>query len=407
MTDAFPLLAIFATGALLTMLLIALTNIRVFLRLAAPTDSQWTPRVSVLVPARNEADHLGDTIAHLLAQDYPDFEILILDDHSEDDTAAVAQHAAAGASCVRVLTGAPLPPGWLGKPWACHQLSRSAAGAVLVFTDADVKWEPGALSAIIELIANNEADLLTVWPTQITVTWAERLVVPLMAMAVLAYLPLPMAHDTRMVQAAAANGQCMAFRRRAYDACGGHQAVAGRIVEDVALAEAIKRAGLNLRMADGNETIACRMYHSWRDVVNGYTKNILAGHRNSFVLLGASTFMHLLLFVMPWIWLGAMALGAVAPLETGMDPIRLLAFSWPLALISLGVAIRAITARASNQRVGDALLMPVSALIMTGIAANAVWQQLRYGGHRWKGRIVREQTPVQTSVSQKDTHHHA
>ncbi len=407
MSGAFSFLAVLATGALLTMLLIALTNIRVFLRLTAPAELRWTPRVSVLVPARNEADHLGDTVAHLLAQDYPDFEVLILDDNSEDDTAMVAQAAAAAAERVRVLTGAPLPPGWLGKPWACHQLSRSAAGAVLIFTDADVKWEPGALSALIELIARSEADLLTVWPTQITVTWAERLVVPLMAMAVLAYLPLPMAHDTRMVQAAAANGQCMAFRRRAYDACGGHAGVAGRIVEDVALAEAIKRVGLKLRMADGNEMIDCRMYYGWRDVINGYTKNILAGHRNSFVLLGASTFLHLLLFVMPWIWLGAMALGATDQRDTSVDPSRLLALSWPLALISLGVAIRAATARATNQRVADALLMPASALIMTGIAANAVWQQLRYGGHRWKGRIVREQTAVQPPVSQKDTHHHA
>jgi chlorobactene glucosyltransferase len=392
------LVAYFATGALLIMLLIAVTNARTFPRLqvARGGDNDDYGQISILIPARNEASVIGPSIARLLQQSYADFELSILDDGSTDGTAEIASAAASGDSRVHVLTGAPLPRAWLGKPWACHQLSQAASGCILIFTDADVVWEPQAVAAVLELMVESDADLLSVWPTQITVTWGERLIVPLMAMAVLAYLPLSMAHDNRMVQAAAANGQCLAFRRAGYDASGGHAAVAGKVVEDIALAEAIKRAQRNLRMADGNGLIRCRMYHSWAEVVDGYTKNILAGHRNSFLLLSLSTAIHLLLFVGPWVWLAAgfFQPGAGWPL-------------WPLALMGLGIAVRALTAYATGQRILDALLIPVSVLLMTGIAANAVWQQIRYGGSRWKGRIVSERprTETQPSVTERGSNH--
>jgi chlorobactene glucosyltransferase len=323
---------------------------------------------------------IGTTVRLLLEQTYPNFELLLLDDDSTDGTSDAALAASGCDPRLRVLKGRALPAGWLGKNWACQQLSQAAAGDYLIFTDADVRWSPQALAALAAMQQRTQADLLTVWPTQVTQTWAERLIVPLMALAVLGYLPLPLTHFTRWAAFAAANGQCMAFRRRAYDAVGGHAAVRDRIVEDVALSRRIKAAGLRLRMADGSGLIACRMYQGWPSVRDGFAKNILAGHGDSLIFLTFSTLFHLLAFVLPLLWL---FIGTGTP---GWP-------QWPLTLFVLGIGARALTAAATGQRVTDALLMPLSVLLMTLIAGRSVWWRLR-GGPRWKDRtLISAQSP--------------
>jgi chlorobactene glucosyltransferase len=225
----------------------------------------------------------------------------------------------------------------------------------------------------------SDADLLSVWPTQITVTWGERLTVPLMALAVLGYLPLRLAHDFYHPLAAAANGQCMAFRHAAYRASGGHAAVRNYVVEDVRLAQRIKATGHKLRMADANRLICCRMYEGSRAAFDGYAKSILAGHGNHVSLLLLSTLFHWAVFLWPTLWLlfGAHWLFPLWPL-------------WPLALVALGMVIRGVAAGATHQRIGDALLLPVSVLLMTYIAFRAVWWRWRFGGVIWKGRILHD-----------------
>lgn len=366
---AFALLA-FIAGALLIVAITAVANAFTFPHLGQGSGAlpPRPPRVSLLVPARDEAAVIGGTVQRLLAQRYPDFEVLLLDDHSTDGTADVAAAAAAGDGRLRVLAGRPLPAGWLGKNWACQQLAEAAGGDLLIFTDADVRWQPEALAALVAAMEQMQADLLTVWPTQTTVTWAERLVVPLMAVAIVGYLPLVAVHHLPLAVFAAANGQCMAFRRAIYVPVGGHAAVADQIVEDVALARRVKARGGRLRMMDGNRLIGARMYHDWPSVRDGFAKNILAGHGNSVPFLLASTLFHWLLFIVPWIWL--------------LFDWRV----WPLA--AAGVAVRALTAAVTRQRLRDALLMPLSVLLMTRIAFQALrWHYA--GGPQWKGRTVR------------------
>jgi chlorobactene glucosyltransferase len=222
--------------------------------------------------------------------------------------------------------------------------------------------------------ARLNADLLTVWPTQRTQTWGERLVVPLMALTIIAYLPILAVHHLRWRVFSAAMGQCLLFRRDAYMHLGGHAAVRANIVEDVALAARIKGAGLRLRMADGGGLIACRMYRSWSEVRHGFAKNLLAGHGNQPALLLLSTSFHWLIFVLPWAWL---LISAVSGLWS--------AVAFPLALTLLGVGVRALTAAVTGQRLRDALLMPVSVGLMTAIAAQSLRWHLT-GGPRWKGR---------------------
>lgn len=372
-------LVVFVTLALIGMAAIAIVNTLTFPRLAttAPQPTRL-PRVSVLIPARNEAEGIGPTVRKLLRQTYPNFELIVLDDNSDDDTLTTIQAISQSDPRLKIMSGEPLPEGWLGKNWACHQLSQAAQGEWLIFTDADVCWHPTALAAVVAELSRTQADLLTIWPTQHSQSWGERLVVPMIAVAIISYLPLPLVHHTTWAPLAAANGQCLAFRRRAYDRVNGHVAVWNEVLEDVVMARHIKACGLKLRMADGAGLISCRMYQDWPAARAGFAKNILAGYGGQVALLGLGTIFHWLVFLGPWLWF---MLGLIGPRYP----------SWPVApltLMGLGVATRALTAAVTRQRLSDALLMPISVLLMTNIALQAVWWHWRYGGPRWKGRLI-------------------
>lgn len=368
--------------ALLGMLGIALLNLTTFPRLRDFACSEPNPAsvrsVSVLVPARNEAARISQSVQSLLAQHCVDFELIVLDDNSCDGTCEVATRAGAGDprfSCVR---GAPLPAGWVGKSWACHQLAAMARHDLLLFTDADVTWNDGALAAVVNAYEAKQPGLLTVWPTQRTVSWCERLAVPLMAFAILAYLPEQLVHATPYPAAAAANGQCMVFDRNNYSAVGGHRSVKNTVLEDVVLARSMKRSGKSVWMFDAGGLLLCRMYCGCSEVYYGYAKNILSGHGMSIAALVASAGFHTVVFVLPFIWFIA---GVFVPV-----------LGWPfvpLVLYLLGVGVRAITAYISRQRLADSLLMPLSSAFMASIAAYAIYLQVRYGGPLWKGRRVR------------------
>lgn len=374
------------TCALCVLLLVAASNYLHFPRLrrraaspaAASGEGAALPLLSILIPARNEAATIGTAVRSLLAQSgAPAFELIVLDDHSSDGTAAAALAAGGGDPRLRTITGAPLAGDWVGKSWACHQLAGAALGTWLLFADADVAWEPHALAAIWAARAELgllERGLLSVWPTQRMESWSERLVVPLMSFALLAYLPVLWVERLPQRAAAAANGQCLLFQRETYAACGGHAGVRGSLIEDVALAQNVKGAGHPLRLVDGAGLVSTRMYTSWPAVRDGYAKNILAGHLNAPVLLLASTLFHLGAFVAPWLWL---LFGGPA-------------WPWlPLAMIALGLATRALTAATAGQPLRDVVWMPLSVLLMTRIATQALWWRLRYGGVRWKGRTIR------------------
>lgn len=406
LADPAVLLALLVTEALVVVLLTALLNAVALPRLRAPAagarpgtrarpdaaEPAAVPRISVCIPARDEAGVIGGTVAALVAQDPAPHEVLVLDDGSSDgtaetahaageETAAAVRAAGRAAPAVRVLAGEPLPAGWAGKPWACRQLADAATGDHLLFTDADTAWRPGALAAVAAEAARTRADLLTAWPTQETVSLAERLTVPLMAFTVVGYLPMPAVHRTPFRVFTAAVGQCLYFRREAYDAIGGHAAVARSVLDDMALARRIRGAGLRLRVADAAGLIACRMYRDWPSVRDGFAKNILAGY-GSLPGLALGTWFHWTVLLGPWAWL---LLGWALPAgRGGLDDTWPW---WPAVLAALGIAARAVTAAITRQRVRDALLLPVSALVMTAVAVRAAaWSGS--GGPRWKGRVV-------------------
>ncbi len=369
------LLLIVISIALAGMALILLSNWWAFPRLKDSTASVREVKASLLIPARNEAGVIGATIEGLLRQTYTDFEILILDDHSDDGTCVVAKAAAEGDPRLTVLEGRAIPPGWLPKSWACQQLAAQATGEVLIFSDADVSWSSCALAALLDEFERSSADMLAVMPTQRTVSWAERLCVPLMALAIHAYLPVVAVHRTPFRLLAAANGQCMAFTRAAYERLGGHTEVRDNIVEDVGLARRVKGMGLRLRMVEADGLISCRMYCDWRTVREGYAKNILAGFGGAAGLIAGTVF-HWLIILVPWALLGLGFAGSEIPGHPW----------WTLLLVTAGISVRSLTALRTGQRVGDGLLLPVSVVLMTCIAAQSLWWHWRFGGPLWKGR---------------------
>lgn len=317
-------------------------------------------RVSVLIPMRDEAAHVRDCLAAVLAQDGV-HEVLVLDDGSADGTGDLAR-----ALGVRVLTGTPLPPGWLGKPYACQQLADAADPAcdVLVFLDADVRLRPGAIAATVGLL--RELDLVSPYPRQLAVTPAERLVQPLLQWSWLTFLPLRLAERSGRESLSAANGQLLAVRRAAYDQAGQHASVRAEVVEDVALLRAVKRAGGRGGVADGTQLADCRMYDGWPPLRDGYTKSLWSAFGSPLGAAGVAGLLALAYLVPP--------LAALAGSRIG------------LAGYAAGVTGRVVTARRTGGRTWpDAFAHPLSVALFTGLTARSI-RFHRAGKLSWKGR---------------------
>ena len=235
---------------------------------------QHKPRVSVLIPARNEEANIGACIEGFLSQRYDNFEILVLDDQSTDSTGAIIEKLSQKYPKIQAIQGQPLPSGWTGKNWACHQLSQDANGEILIFTDADNRPNPNAIANSIAYMQKLELGLLSAFPQKVTRTLAEKLVIPVVDMFVYAGLPLWLTYLSRSPLLAAASGLWIVFTREAYQRVGGHEALSNRIVEDVELSRLGKKRGIKILTLAGTQVVSCRMYHSFSEVWNGFSKNL-------------------------------------------------------------------------------------------------------------------------------------
>lgn len=242
------------------------------------------PLVSVIVPARNEALNIEACLGSLTRSAYPSFEVIVVDDRSSDDTGDIARRIAPGnAVSVSVLDGEELPAGWLGKPWACWQGAAVAQGDLLLFTDADTVHRPALLGRAVAGLREEGADLLTLVGTQIMKTFWERLVQPQVFLTMACRFPRfeGLARNDRW-RDAIANGQFLLFRRDAYEAIGGHESVRDEVVEDLALAQHVKRGGHALRIRRAQADLETRMYRSLPHLVEGWSKNLVMGGVQTF-----------------------------------------------------------------------------------------------------------------------------
>lgn len=337
-------------------------------------DENW-PSVTVCVPARNEADNIAGCIRSLAAQDYPDFEALVLDDGSEDGTGEIARRAAEGAAHVRVIEGRPLEPGWIGKSFACHQLSGAARGQWLLFTDADTVFAPHALREAVTLAQRRGADLLSAPPRLLALGVWEQLSVPLLTSAGAGLFAWRVINRPRPAFHAAASGAFILISREAYESIGGHGAVRGRIVEDIELARAVKRRGLRLYLTDGSDWVVCRMYRNLREVWEGFTKN-------TYAAFGLLTPVALAMLVM--IFTAPAVIFVIGP-GLGISPASA---TWlPLAQMFFAFGWRAIGDRRFGSPSFRSLLMtPLAPLFWGAIGMASFWRGLRGVHTPWRGR---------------------
>jgi hypothetical protein len=331
--------------------------------------------VTVVLPVRDEEAHVADCLAALLAQQgVPDLRIVVVDDGSTDGTAAIVR--AELDLRVRLVSAPPPPAGWLGKPWACatgvaHARDEGRAGddAVLVFVDADVRLFPDALAGAVAVLDEHGLDLVSPWPRPLAETAAERLVQPLVPWLWATLLPLRLAERSSRPSLAAAIGQFLVLTGRGYRRAGGHDAVRGEVMEDLALLRAVKRAGGRGGPADGSRLAACRMYEGWPALRDGYGKSLWSSVGNSPSASVAAAAMLTAVWVLPPV---AALLGS----RRG------------LAGYAAGVAGRLVVAsRTGGRPWPDALAHPVSIVLLDVLMARSVAGRRR-GTLTWRGRPV-------------------
>ncbi len=339
------------------------------------------PLVSILVPARNEAANIRRCVRSLLNQDYRHFELLVLDDGSTDATASILQtlQKEDNTGRLQLLTGDPLAEGWLGKNWACHQLSQQAKGEFLLFTDADTVHGLRAVTSAIAALQQEQADLLSVFPRQETQTLAERLVVPLVIMYVVGLLPTWLVKSNPDPRFSAANGQFMCFRQTMYEQCGGHAAVSNQVLEDIKLGQRVKAIGGKQILPDGTDSVSCRMYRRQNEVWQGFSKNFYAFFDYNPKWFGLFLGLNVLAYVGPYFWL---LLGWLTA-----QPQTLGWFWLPLLQIGLAWFTRLILAIRWGFRGIDIFLHPLSILLMCAIGFNSL--RWRRNGTYWKGRVYK------------------
>jgi chlorobactene glucosyltransferase len=336
--------------------------------------------VSVIVPARNESGTIATAVQSILATTYHPVELLVVDDRSTDDTAAIVEHLAEPR--LRLIRGEELPEGWYGKPWACYQGYQAAKGEILLFTDADTRHAPGLLGHAVGALIQEEAALVTVSPLQRCVTFWERAVMPqIWFLLALRYQPAAV-NRARRERDVIANGQFILTTRQDYEAAGTHAAVRHEVAEDLALAQTFLRHGLKLHFAFAERLMETRMYQGLSHLIEGWSKNIYLGGRRSFpgqpVL---QALVPLMLIIAMLYWLAPPTVLIVAAVDPGLAesrPAALLATILSAAfwmLICYGMRIPAVYG----------LAYPVGVLMALFIILRSTWRGRRRV--EWRGRV--------------------
>jgi len=342
------------------------------------------PLVSIVIPARNEARNIAPCVESALASSYPRLEVIVVDDHSTDETGAIAASIAARDPRLRVIVPPPLPNDWFGKQWACATGAAKTRGTVIGFLDADTRQAPDLVTRVVNAMATRNADLISVAGTQEMGSFWERLVQPqVFGILLQRYGSTEHVNRSRFASSKIANGQCLWVRREAYDAVGGHGAVRHKVAEDLAMAQHWFRAGRTVSLVLGMDQLSTRMYTTLRELIEGWGKNVFAGGRDAMPFGALGRVIFPLLLVTPSLFQLVppivLALGLAGVLGSA-------ALTW--AAIATGAnlvwwALVYLWLRASP---AYALLHPLGAVMLLYITLRATVRGSRV---RWKERDYR------------------
>lgn len=249
------------------------------------TLKHYNEKVSILIPARNESDNILLLLQSIQDQDYANYEVIVLDDCSEDNTFSIVEDFALQNPKFKIVSGKTLSKGWLGKNYACHQLSELATGKYLLFLDADEIVKKGLINSLIFRMDVGKLSLLSLFTNQQMNTISERLTVPLMHFILLNLLPLRLVKLASNPAFSAASGQCMFFLASNYHENKWHQRVKDKVVEDIEIMKLVKQDQFKAEALLANGLIYCRMYKNLTESLNGFSKNLLAGFGNNIIIL--------------------------------------------------------------------------------------------------------------------------
>ena len=333
------------------------------------------PFVSVCVPARDEERDLEACLTSLLNQDYPNFEVIVVDDNSTDNTPGIIQSLQKRHANLVAVQGAALPADWYGKPFALHQAGQKARGELLLFTDADPVFRPYALTTAVHLMQKHRLDMLSLLPGAEFGSFWERVVQPVIFAFIAALTRFGKVNDPDS-KAAMGVGAFILLRREVYDRIGGHGPLKQAILEDIGMARLVKRSGAKIMIADAQKIYSIRMYHSFREIWIGWRKNVFLAMKKSIF----KTFYYILCIlgfvVTPWLVAGV-------HLWRGSDLV------WQaMALTGLGLVLitKWALCHELNLEKRYALLFPLGALVMAAIMINSMIQVLFRGQAVWRGR---------------------
>lgn len=355
--------------------LMVVRNLPLF-QLAHDASSEMEPaRVSVLIPARNEQAGIGQAIESVLSNRHVDWELVVMDDHSTDATSQIVAERAAADARIRLEHAPPLPEGWNGKQHACWHLAQAARFEWLLFLDADVRLGDSAIVRILAEQRHAGCELLSGFPRQITVSLAERLLIPLMYYVLLGFLPLDQMRASRKAEFGAGCGQLFLVRREDYMAAGGHASIRASRHDGLQLPRSFRRAGMRTDLFDASDIASVRMYHDWSSVLHGLQKNATEGIANAKLIV---------------LFTGLLLGAAVLPILSLAHALYH-GWNWPAISLLLVASLlsflpRILIARRLESSWLGAALHPLSVAIFVAIQWMAFARQAIGGPVSWRGR---------------------
>src|SRR5713226_7233807 len=333
--------------------------------------------VSIILPVRNQANTVSECVASLIGLDYPAKEVIVVDGNSTDETQNILKSF---DGQIKLVQEEPLPPGWVGKNWACHLGYQKALGQLLLFTDGDSVHSHDSLTRTVGCLESMKADMFTLAPRPILKTFWEKVLQPPIFLLIMLFVGGKWVNDDQRLNALG-NGQYMLFRREAYEKIGGHQAVSDRITEDYSLARLLKKAGLKLRVVSAPDAVGVRMYASLGEIWKGWRKNfytVAGDHATTRAILRLIlmfTFM-----VLPFI---IFVYGLILALT---NPFNIILFTGAFMSAILWAGILVLD-RSIGVSPVYALLFPVAILIYMGIGVDSTVRGALGLGFPWKGRV--------------------